>query len=222
MDLGEDSDEEEIQVGEHNESSDSDEIQTRKKVAVQSSNQDYTNSLDMMQMQNQGQKQSSGVKDHKASDENSRIEGYVGENSTDHSDYQNNFADAEDMIGEIRSRIEEEKEKILLMKTKYIQKLDDKNELEKLLAKCINDYKEELWAIKSKMKFVNGMGGEAGSKAGAGKATGDENFEMEIKQTIREILNIEKQLSLLYDKVFYTKGHVNMAVNGPDAHMRMC
>ena len=42
-----------------------------------------------------------------------------------------------------------------MLKTKYVQKLDEKNEMEKLLRKCINDYKEELWEIKSKLRYVN-------------------------------------------------------------------
>jgi hypothetical protein len=198
----------------------SEEIESRKKSNTKArpkeSNQDYTNSINMMQVRNHNTGPNPSTKHTHLHPENNIA-------STDHSEFDSNYADAEDMIHEIRSRCEEEKEKILLMKTKYIQKLDDKNELEKLLAKCINDYKEELWAIKSKMKFVGGMGGDgAKGGVGGGKGEGGDNFEMEIKETIREILNIEKQLSLLYDKVFYTKGHVSMTTTGGDAHLKMC
>jgi hypothetical protein len=172
----------------------SEEIESRKKSNTKArpkeSNQDYTNSINMMQVRNHNTGPNPSTKHPHLHPENNIA-------STDHSEFDSNYADADDMIHEIRSRCEEEKEKILLMKTKYIQKLDDKNELEKLLAKCINDYKEELWAIKSKMKFVGGMGGDgAKGGAGGGKGEGGDNFEMEIKETIREILNIEKQLSL--------------------------
>lgn len=145
-------------------------------------------------------------------------------------DFDGDIREAEEMIDEIRRRVNHEKENILLMKTKYIQKLDEKNELEKLLAKCINDYKEELWAIKSKMKFVNNIGfsgkdekstmsNNVKSKAG-NDANKDDAFEMEVKETIREILNIEKQLSLLYDKVFYNKAH-RSTNNQVDSRFRM-
>ena len=86
--------------------------------------------------------------------------------------------------------------------------------------------------IKSKMKFVNAMNSKEQKpnlnsanysaknnarmiyEGGAVNSGGDAAFELEVKETIREILNIEKQLSLLYDKVFYTKGHVS--TNNPN------
>lgn len=45
------------------------------------------------------------------------------------------------LIQKLKNSIENEREKILLLKNRYTQKLDEKNEMEKLLRKCINDYK---------------------------------------------------------------------------------
>ena len=206
---------------------DSEDIQTSKRVTIQNGLRGQGQSLDMINMRDQQKQVEKSSKNEESSQKgkNSTQANNLGggNTSTENSEFDSNFEDGQDMIHEIKMRVEEEKEKILLMKTKYVQKLDDKNELEKLLAKCINDYKEELWAIKSKMKFVNGLNGEVcGGKTGPTKISGagDENFEQEIKETIREILNIEKQLSLLYDKVFYTKGHVSLNT-GTDGVFKM-
>jgi hypothetical protein len=61
--------------------------------------------------------------------------------------------DAGILINKLKNNIENEREKILLLKNKYTQKLDEKNEMEKLLRKCINDYKQDLWEIKTNMRY---------------------------------------------------------------------
>lgn len=168
-----------------------------------SENRGYSAGVDMMNINRttSGQYTNGNVSQGKSSGHHKRKDSASNRMRSDDRGRIGESMEAEDIIKEIKEQIEGEREKILLMKTKYVQKLDEKNELEKLMRKCINDYKEDLWAIKSKMKFVN-------------TEEQDEQFEAQIKETIREILAIEKQLSLLYDKVFYTKGHESYKANG--------
>lgn len=85
-----------------------------------------------------------------------------------------------------------EREKILMLKNRYTNKLDEKNEMEKILRQCIADYKDELWEIKTELKRIEG------SSEGT-------DYEHRIKQNIKDILDKEKKLTLLYDKLFHSK-----------------
>jgi hypothetical protein len=67
------------------------------------------------------------------------------------------------LINKLKNNIENEREKILLLKNRYTQKLDEKNEMEKLLRKCINDYKQDLWEIKTNMRYQTTEGLESDS-----------------------------------------------------------
>ena len=85
-----------------------------------------------------------------------------------------------------------EKEKILLLKSRYTSKLDEKSEMEKIMRQCISDYKDDLWEIKTELKRIEGS------------SEGTE-FEIKIKNNIKDILDKEKKLTLLYDKLFHSK-----------------
>lgn len=98
----------------------------------------------------------------------------------------------EKQIKSLKDAINGEREKILMLKSRYTNKLDEKNEMEKILRQCIADYKDELWEIKTELKRVEG------SAEGV-------DFEARIKQNIKEILDKEKRLTLLYDKLFHSK-----------------
>ena len=80
-----------------------------------------------------------------------------------------------------------------MLKNQYTQRLDEKNEMEKLLRKCIEDYKQELWEIKTNLRYSEKQGDEYEQKA--------------LKDKIKDILKKEKQLTLLYDKLFYARKH---------------
>lgn len=79
-----------------------------------------------------------------------------------------------------------------MLKTRYTNKLDEKNEMEKILRECISDYKEALWDIKAEMKRLEG-------------SSESNEHEIRLKNTAKEILDKEKKLALLYDKLFHSK-----------------
>lgn len=79
-----------------------------------------------------------------------------------------------------------------MLKNRYTNKLDEKNEMEKIMRQCIADYKDELWEIKAELTRIEG------SSEGS-------DFEVRIKQNIKDIIDKEKKLTLLYDKLFHSK-----------------
>jgi len=97
------------------------------------------------------------------------------------------------MIKDLQQKVQEERVRILMLNNQLTQRLDEKTELEKLIRKCIDDYKEELWEIKTNLRY---MGKED-----------PEGMESQMKERIKEILQKEKQLTLLYDKLFYARSH---------------
>ena len=80
------------------------------------------------------------------------------------------------------------------MKNKYTAKLEERNELEKILRSCINDYKDELWDLKTAMR-------NADPKETSG-------LDEKMKMTIKEIIDREKRLTLLYDQMFHIKAKI--------------
>lgn len=93
----------------------------------------------------------------------------------------------------MKKDIQSEREKIILLKNRYTQKLDEKNEMEKLLRKCINDYKQDLWEIKTNLRYMD--------------KDHDNSIENKMRDNIKDILEKEKKLSLLHDKIFFTRKH---------------
>lgn len=98
----------------------------------------------------------------------------------------------EQKIRGFKNAINTEREKILMLKTRYTSKLDEKNELEKIMRECIGDYKDALWDIKAELKRAEG-------------SVESNEGEMKLKQTAKAILDKEKKLALLYDKIFHSK-----------------
>ena len=72
-----------------------------------------------------------------------------------------------------------------MVKNRYTAKLDERNEMEKIVRACIDDYKDDLWSIKTEMKALEPK---------------DSNITDEhIKKQIKAIIDKEKQLTLIYD-----------------------
>ena len=103
-----------------------------------------------------------------------------------------------DVIDKLRSEVSDQREKILLVKTKYTQKLEEKHEIEKLLRQCVNDLKNELWNAKSDAMSIRIEDG----KSSLNKA--------KKLRKIEDILDREKKITLLYDKMFYLRGRKYM------------
>lgn len=99
--------------------------------------------------------------------------------------------ESEDFINKIKKELKDEKEKIMIVKNLYTARLEEKNEMEKLLRDCIGDYKDQLWEIKTKLKNVEPKDASA--------------LDDEIKNQIKNILEAEKKLTLIYDNVFHLK-----------------
>ena len=100
--------------------------------------------------------------------------------------------EVEAKIKYLKDSINNEREKILMLKSRYTSKLDEKNEMEKILRSCISDYKETLWEIKSEMKRIEG-------------SSQSNEQESRLKMTVKDILDKEKKLTLLYDKLFHVR-----------------
>lgn len=98
----------------------------------------------------------------------------------------------ERQINALKDAINTEREKILMLKSRYTSKLDEKNEMEKILRQCIADYKDELWEIKTELKRMEGSSEKT-------------DYEQKVKNSIKDILDKEKKLTLLYDKLFHLK-----------------
>lgn len=98
-------------------------------------------------------------------------------------------------IQQLRDKVTQQREKILLVKTRYTQKLEEKNEIEKLVRTCIDDLKRELWDVKA----------NSGSMRFEKKENGDEKI-LQMRK-IEAVLDREKKLTLLYDKLFHRKGN---------------
>lgn len=118
------------------------------------------------------------------------------------------------MISQLKNKIQNEREKILLLKNRYTQKLDEKYEMEKLLRACINDYKHDLWEIKTNLRYQEAEGKTAVDQkerrdGDADPASGKPSFEDKMKDNIKDILEKEKRLSLLHDKIFFGKNRVS-------------
>lgn len=125
--------------------------------------------------------------------------------------------DAGILINKLKNNIENEREKILLLKNKYTQKLDEKNEMEKLLRKCINDYKQDLWEIKTNMRYQDANSKEqliSESDQSKDGTSAKITLEDKMRVTVKDILEKEKRLSLLHDKIFFGRSKIMNSDNG--------
>ena len=79
----------------------------------------------------------------------------------------------------------------MLVKNRYTAKLEERNELEMILRSCISDYKDELWDLKTAMR-------NADPKETSG-------LDEKMRLSIKDIIEREKKLTLLYDQLFHLK-----------------
>ena len=139
--------------------------------------------------------------------------------SVEDKDPSNPGKQADFLISKLRNNIQNEREKILLLKNRYTQKLDEKYEMEKLLRACINDYKHDLWEMKTDLRYKEAEDRNAvdqSNKAGGDidPASGKPSFEDKMKDNIKDILEKEKRLSLLHDKIFFGKNRISQGQMG--------
>lgn len=99
--------------------------------------------------------------------------------------------DIDQAIRNLKDQINEERTRILGLKNTYTAKLDEKNELERLIRACISDYKDDLWAIKTDLRQA--------------EPQEDTGLEDKLKVTVKDIIDKEKKLTLLYDLMFHVK-----------------
>ena len=103
----------------------------------------------------------------------------------------NPSVEVDEAIRRLKNAIHEEREKILMLKHRYTAKMDEKSEMEKILRQCIADYKDELWEIKGKIRTAD-----------TNQAAG---LEQRLRGDIKDIIEQEKKLTLLYDRMFHLK-----------------
>jgi hypothetical protein len=92
--------------------------------------------------------------------------------------------------------------------------LDEKHEMEKLLRACISDYKHDLWEIKTNLRYQEieeKNSGEHSERRSADQDPGSvkQTFEDKMKDNIKDILEKEKRLALLHDKIFFGKNRIS-------------
>jgi len=89
----------------------------------------------------------------------------------------------------------------------YMKELENKNELEKIVRKCVEDIKEEIIQLKGESRV-------------ALKGRSSEDFGKDQRERLIErLLNNEKVLTLIYDKTFYPDSK-NLDVNILDEYSR--
>ena len=139
---------------------------------------------------------------------------YFNSFSVEDTNPKNPSKEASVLINKLKNNIQNEREKILLLKNRYTQKLDEKNEMEKLLRKCINDYKQDLWEIKTNMRYQTTTEGEESSSFNEveeqklSESGPKLTLEDKMKVNVKDILEKEKRLSLLHDKIFFGRRRI--------------
>ena len=101
----------------------------------------------------------------------------------------------ETTIKTLQNTLKKEQKRVRELKTLYVKEIESKNEMEKILRKCIDDIKDEMLKIKAESRLANL------------KHQGQENtFSKEQRENlIEKLLNNEKVLTIIYDKTFYGK-----------------
>ena len=111
----------------------------------------------------------------------------------------------ESTIKTLQNTLRKEQKRVRELKSLYIKEIESKNEMEKILRKCIDDIKDEMLKIKAE------------SRLASLKQNSKENtFAKEQRESlIEKLLNNEKVLTIIYDKTFYSKND-GEAVDLPD------
>ena len=109
---------------------------------------------------------------------------------------------SETIIKTLQNTLKKEQKRVRELKTLYVKEIESKNEMERILRKCIDDIKDEMLKIKAESRLANL------------KHQGKENiFSKEQRESLVEkLLNNEKVLTIIYDKTFYGK-HENDVEN---------
>lgn len=105
------------------------------------------------------------------------------------------FQSYETTIKTLQSTLRKEQKRVRELKSLYVKEIESKNEMEKILRKCIDDIKDEMLKIKAENRVAN-------LKA----LTKENTFGKEQREVlIEKLLNNEKVLTIIYDKTFYCK-----------------
>lgn len=109
---------------------------------------------------------------------------------------------SETTIKTLQNTLKKEQKRVRELKTLYVKEIESKNEMERILRKCIDDIKDEMLKIKAESRLANL------------KHQRKENiFSKEQRESLVEkLLNNEKVLTIIYDKTFYGK-HENDVEN---------
>ena len=102
----------------------------------------------------------------------------------------------ESTIKTLQNTLRKEQKRVRELKSLYVKEIESKNEMEKILRKCIDDIKDEMLKIKAENRL-------ASLKTNNAK---ENTFQKEQRETlIEKLLNNEKVLTIIYDKTFYGK-----------------
>ena len=84
-----------------------------------------------------------------------------------------------------------------------VKEIESKNEMEKILRKCIDDIKDEMLKIKAENRL-----------ASLKSAAKENTFQKEQRESlIEKLLNNEKVLTIIYDKTFYGKNDGDVEIS---------
>lgn len=97
------------------------------------------------------------------------------------------------VINKFRTALQREKRKVQQLKTLYIKELESKSTLEKVLRSCIEDVKDDIFAMQKEKTAI--------SK----KLTLQNDIlnKQERADLVEKLINDERVLTMLYDKTFY-------------------
>ncbi len=99
---------------------------------------------------------------------------------------------SENTIRNLKSVLNKERKRVRELKNLYIKEIESKNDIEKIIRKCIEDIKEEILNLKADVR------------ANAKSKKKEEDFVREQRELLVErLLNNEKILTLIYDKTFH-------------------
>ncbi|KAM3132411.1 hypothetical protein pb186bvf_015511 [Paramecium bursaria] len=133
----------------------------------------------------QGQMQSSQVKTIRSQDDNQS-------KNNSGQEFQNTQLRFEKTIKALQSSLQKEQKRVRDLKQQYVKEMEKKNELEKILRKCIEDVKDEIIQIKAEARTVHRK---------------SMMIKCQIKKKgiklLKNYLNNEKILTLLHDNTFY-------------------
>ena len=103
----------------------------------------------------------------------------------------------------MQNTLRKEQKRVRELKSLYVKEIESKNEMEKILRKCIDDIKDEMLKIKAE------------NRLGSLKTTAKENtFQKEQRESlIEKLLNNEKVLTIIYDKTFYGKNEGDVEIS---------